>query len=283
MFFADDGYFESPGWYIAGSNASQNTAQTGLTPAENRFLLLTPVSILASNLFRASWGRKRNDNQQFALNIPSTSRRFIFTGQAFDQFDLDVLLNAIDHGHRQGNAEKAVARLDLKEMQYELGLRPGLKSRERITQSLQRLESSRILIENARYCMWMQCISSLLFDTHSKSCFLEIHPAVDAAFRDRLALRMFLRERDEIGARGMCKWLHGLAFASGNPCSISLDRIRRLANLSYPEKKFSERLEKALVFLWENSLLQKMEIRDNSLLLQSNRSLPNERQSFIFF
>lgn len=270
MIFADDGYLENPGWYISGPQPSRAVEHNGLTPAENAFISLSPTLLLVSDLFRASWGRKHDNTDLQRIQHPKSSRALSFSGTNLDQFDLDVLLCCVMQADTGEDGSPRPLRVDIHDLTQLLALKNTSTSRNRIETSLTRLEQARLVVENKRFSTVIRFFPTFIRDTANGAYILDIHQSIRNAFRDKLSLTRFMRERIRLGADGLGKWLHGLAYASGGRCAIRENRLQALSGSPLPALRFTAALDETMKTLLENRLLQHVAFQDNMLILQGN-------------
>jgi hypothetical protein len=280
MFYADEGTFDTPSWYISGPHPGDAATQNGFTPDENRFLRITPACIMASSLFRAVWGGRRPHMHCHQLDMPTATRRFTFTGERFDQFDLDVLTACLAAGDSESG--DGIVRVHMPDILATLDLRSRQDNRRRVHASLSRLEHARLSLEDARYRISFQMMQSLLYDRVDDTCIARVHPAVAGAFHNRPALRMFLRERVLLAPHGLARWLHAALWACGGSCGIARDRLLGLCAVPGEEARLDAELDAALSHLADVHLLHEFHDRGRVLVIKGNRH-GAQRTRTVFF
>ncbi len=284
MIFAGDENFGNPCWYAGGIYAQRRVSAHGITPSENRFLKFTPLFFLASDLFPAMYMRQRKGMAKLPLETISRSRKLAFTGEQFDQADLDVLLACFGEAIESGGLASNGIRLGFKEIVQNLKFRPGKAGREKVLTSLHRLEQARLEVYNTRYRLSLQPVNKLLLDAKKETCLLELHPIVRDTFKNIPGLRVFLQERASLGRNGLAKWLHAVSWANGGRFYMNINRMRSLAGLqTQPRKKTIEHLRQAVQLLDDNHLLRHMEVRGEQGIIMAGTRKDQQHDKCMMF
>ena len=201
------------------------------SPNERLFLAQKCSLYLASDLFPVA-GPKRS---RLCHNLPlqtASSKSLTFSGERFDQTDLDVLLALTALSRTSGMSAGTPFRTNLPEVLGQLGWPQGKRDAKRLLDSLHRLECARLLIRNPRYSYHTTLVGKVLLDHRKADLVVALDDAVQSALLRSDRFPSLLRERREIGDAPLAKWLHGMAWAIPGAFCVEIERLQRLSGLS---------------------------------------------------
>lgn len=219
---------------------------------------------LLSDLFSAEYMDESCFVRKRRLVTLCRDKQLFFTGERFDQWDLDVLLHCVMRAPMsKGRPELLqVAPADLL---HALNLRNSRINRERVFTSLQRLHSGVITIRGGGYRYMTNLLDRVLADARRELCLVEINNDVAAAFHQG-GLTRAARARLSLGRHGLAKWLHGATVVFPGGFASDLKSLHDLCRPRTTQKHhFTNRLGKALALLTDNHTLEHWKMTANSL------------------
>ncbi|OIQ50504.1 hypothetical protein BerOc1_02442 [Pseudodesulfovibrio hydrargyri] len=250
---------------------------TGRRPLRPPFRIQHLGVFFLSDLFSAEYMHDSEFVHRRRLATLCGNKELFFTGNRFDQWDLDVLLYCVRRSPA-GNGGPERCQVKPAELLHAHNRRNNEKNRERVFTSLKRLSSAAICIEGKGYQYTTQLMNRVLVDARQEECLVEVNGDVTMAFR-RNGLEQIMRERLPQGGNGLAKWLLGAAQVYKGGFSSDL---RSLYDLCRPKTKqksqFIKRLEKALEQLEENGILTWWEM-DGHTVRAVPRSTPTRNMA----
>jgi hypothetical protein len=211
---------------------------------------------LASSLFTPGYMTASNFVKDNPLVTLTQGKHLLFTGEIFDQWDLDVLIHcAKQTSLAQGNTGQI--QLEPAPLLRSLNLRNSKRNQERVFASLHRLHTGTIEIAGKGYRYMTRLINRVLLDEEHRQCIVEVNGDVTAALRRGDTTSIKARERLSLGRNGLAKWLHGatMVFRGGFGADVSsLHTLCGAPAKSLPG--FSSRLCKALDVLAQAGFLE---------------------------
>ncbi len=221
----------------------------------SRFRAQHPATYLVSDLFVAGYMGASAFVEHKPLRTLSARKKVYFTGRVFDQWDLDVLTYCTIHtSSKQGKTSPL--RVDVGDLLHAIGHRKDRNNRERLFQSLSRLQEGQIEIVGARYRYMTRLVDRLLLDEKHQFCLVDVNNDVIASIRQSKRMESEFRDRLRLGRNGLAKWLYGalLVFKGGFESDVNC--LRRLCGTSSKSiNSFSIAMEKALTLLKEESII----------------------------
>lgn len=211
-----------------GPLALANRSVFGSTHAS--FNVQKPVRYFVSGLFAASAGQ-RNYVREALLASPSRTKRYTYTGEPLDQFDLDILLHCTAAA---GVARKHGTQIEHAGLIKALGKRNDAAMRKRICDSLTRLQECAIGIDGEGYRYMTRLMNRALLNSAACASLVEINSDFADSIRTMRGLDLLLHERRSLGNNGLAKWLHGVLWVF--PAGFSSD-LATLAELSGMRRK----------------------------------------------
>lgn len=206
-------------------------------------------SYLLSDLFTTGYMEAQGFVRDKPLTTLARGKQFHYTGEIFDQWDLDVLMHCARHTHLAAEGA-ALLRLDPARLLRSLNLRNDSRNREKVFASLQRLHSGQLEIRGARYRYLTRLINRVLLDERNRACLLEVNADLVASLRQGQQAAMEIRDRFSLGRNGMAKWMHGALMVFKGGFSAQLDCLHKLCGSSArTPKSFSLTANKALELL----------------------------------
>lgn len=202
-------------------------------PSHNEQLFLAQKCSMyfASDLFPVAAPRRRPLCHNLPLQTAS-SKSVAFSGERFDQTDLDVLLALAALSRTSGMAPGAPFRVSLPDVLGQLGWPQGKREAKRLLDCLHRLELARLSIRNLRYSYHTSLVSKVLFDHRKADLVAALDDTIQSTLLRSDRFPSFLRERREIGESALAKWLHGMAWAIPGAFCVESERLYRLSGLS---------------------------------------------------
>ncbi|MFW5733839.1 MAG: hypothetical protein ACOCWR_02155 [Oceanidesulfovibrio sp.] len=198
-------------------------------PAQASFSVQKPIRYFVSSLFaaRPAQGDLVRD---LPLASPSRSKRYMYTGEPLDQFDLDILLHctAAATGHRSRGVWMEHAQLI-----KALGKRNDATMRTRICHSLARLQGCSIAIEGQGYRYMTRLMNRALLDSAAGASLVEVNNDFADSIRSMRGLDLMLNERRGLGNDGLAKWLHGALWIFPAGFSSDFSTLSELSGLRH--------------------------------------------------
>ena len=232
------------------------------------FPALGPLEYLASNLFAARFGGDRETCCRKPLVTLEAGPGIRFSGERFDQDDLDVFLACLEPA--LANTGAGTARFEANRLLRRLGRRVDGPGRRRLTASLWRLEAGRLELADAGRRACIRLFNTVLVDRQGGWCMVEVHAQALGALAAMPGLAGLLRDRPGLKGCPLSKWL--LCFGRALPEELVLDLHRLRALCGCPEEthaRFTGRVRAALDRLADNGYLTGMVIGPDGLLRSS--------------
>lgn len=210
-------------------------------PAWPEWMRAAPAAVLRSALFGLV---ERGTRGHCSDNITSWSGVEIFyEGEALDQADLDVWLQALHHCRTDG--QFVVAKLNAATFLRSLGRAAGKGGREWLFASIERLHrgSVSVIADEGRRKYAGYLIAEHSRDESTGEIRIGISPMVATLFGSDFVqvpwdMRLLLQT-------GLAKWLHGYIRSHRttpqNPHRVSLDHLRAICGSSRPDLKYFAR------------------------------------------
>ncbi|QJB57428.1 hypothetical protein [Pseudodesulfovibrio sp. zrk46] len=233
------------------SNRSPFTPQIPKTCFHTQSL----ATYLMSALFRAEY--MAGGDFVHAMPIPTlcSKKELLFTGERFDQWDLDVLLYCALNSPVK-NGTPLPFQFGPANLLHSLGMRNTILNRQRVSNSLRKLHNGVVEIIGSGYRYMTRFIDRVLVDSHTERLIVETNGDVVTTFRtnemsDCLQIRKSLRNN------GLAKWLHGATLVYKGGLTATHDSLH---SLSCPKVRtahlFNTRLDKALDLLEKTNLVE---------------------------
>ncbi|TVM36855.1 hypothetical protein [Oceanidesulfovibrio marinus] len=246
--------------------ASVNTDLFG-SPGSS-FNVQKPIRYFVSSLFAAC--TKQRDRVRDAPFIGlSRNKRYTYSGEPLDQFDLDVLLHCTAAA---GSSRRRGTWIEHTTLIKSLGKRNEASTRQRICDSLARLQECTIGIEGHGYRYMTRLVNRALLDEDACASLVEINSDFAGAIRLRRGLDLMLNERRSLGADGLSKWLHGVLWILPAGFSSDFATLCELSGMSHMNAcDFEKQCREALDLLAENSMITQYDVRQGGRLLVEGR------------
>ncbi len=236
-----------------------------------------PALYLVADLFRAAYDGKRERVIDKPLACLSSKKHLYFSGDTFDQFDLDVLLYV---ARQKPSNRRNHAHVDLGALLRSLNRRNDKAGRTRIQNSLIRLSSGRIDIVGKDYHYITRLIDRLLIDELKQACIIEPNEDVCAALGKRLGHALDPKDRLLLAKSGLANWLHGVLAVFQGGFSSPIDLIRTLSGSQ--TKNFEDELHSALDLLMNAKLARVTHIENNRVCIGGPTSSKEKTACGIF-
>jgi hypothetical protein len=213
-----------------------------------RFLRQKPTLYVVSNLFSACGGARRCVHKQ-ELQTASSHKQMLYSGETLNQKDLDVWLGLLALSPPRDR--NGAAQFKLSSLLGVLQMRNTSAARERVLQSIKRMQAGRIEIIGPRWESALSLVTESAFDRLEGVCRMRINTAVAAVFRHEDRLRIDMKERNALCRQragcGLSKWLHALCSTNENCLKFDMEMVRRLSGYKVPSgEAFAEHLERAM-------------------------------------
>lgn len=240
MFDDQDGIGTLTGGH-AGLSPAANPVRS-MTQQEHEFLRLPPDLLFASGLFQARYLRRRPALSAVQVQSTCSARSLSYTGEALDQFDLDVYLACARCAPRQVSPAPAALKVDLTATARTLLRTASASAKQRVLDSLRRLESARIRVSDSRFTYDLQPVHKVLHDSETARCLVELNAEILRSLQSVGNLNVFLNERFRLGMKGVDRWLHAMLHFSPGLC-IPFRGLAGLAgNAEMPARLLEETL-----------------------------------------
>lgn len=244
--------------------ASVNTDLFG-SPAPF-FNVQKPIRYFVSSLF-AACTKQRDQVRDVPFAGLSRTKRYTYSGDPLDQFDLDVLLHCTAAA---GSSRGRGTWLEHATLIKSLGKRNEASMRQRICDSLARLQECTIGIEGHGYRYMTRLVNRALLDENACASLVEINSDFAGATRLMRGLDLMLNERRSLGANGLAKWMHGVLWILPTGFSSDFTTLCALSGMSHMNAcDFEKQCHEALDLLAENGMLTQYTVgRDGRLLVE---------------
>lgn len=236
-----------------------------------------PALYLVADLFRAAYDGKRESVADKPLTCLSSKKRLYFSGDTFDQFDLDVLLYIARQTTRGRNG---YVHVNIGALLHSMKRRNDKAGRNRVQNSLTRLSSGRIDIDGKRYHYMTRLIDRLLIDEQNQSCLVEPNQDVCAALGKQLSQVLDPQDRLLLSRNGLANWLHGVLAVFRGGFSSPVDLMRSLSGSTV--KSFETELHNALDLLMNANLASVTHIENNRVCIGGPRVCTGKAACGIF-
>lgn len=200
-------------------------SSTGAVPID---ITTTPYLLLCSDLFPAYLARRRQNVKDITIETPPSPRKINFTGERFDQRDLDVLLFCISSALDGTSKSEAGTVIDLNQALASIGKQPSYAARTRIKSCLYRLEQGLIRLSDDKCSCTLRLVNSIFEDSKTRRCHVEVNEDLLSAFRASISPLPFIKERLGLGDDALAKWLHGISWLNSGYYLISVRRLYKL-------------------------------------------------------
>ncbi|MUM77881.1 hypothetical protein GKC30_09565 [Pseudodesulfovibrio sp. F-1] len=228
---------------------------------------------LLSNLFAASFMGRSGFVKDKDLVGLSRNKRVAFTGETFDQWDLDVLLHcAMRSPGARGAAGKV--QVDAAALLREARLRNSEENREQVYASLFRLHTGSLCIEGDGYRSMTRLLDRVLLDQTKERCLVEVNrDIVNALSAQRSWYRAF-DSRFALRRNGLAKWLQGVVLAFSGGFKADIPSLHTLCGMSSRTRYiFPKLVVKALHAMEEAGIVDSWQVEGGRVVV-----LPRNRQ-----
>lgn len=214
---------------LSGSGSPFYSSHTGIhRGAGSVNTICSPSLLLCSDLFPAYLARRRQSVRDYPIETPHNSCEIHFSGERFDQRDLDILLFCISCALGGATKSGIGTVIDLNQALASIGKQPSYAARGRIKSCLYRLEQGLIMVKDERCSCTMRLINSIFEDTHTRRCHVEINEDLLAAFKASQSPLPYIQERLGLGDQALAKWLHGVSWVNRGYFLISVRKLFKL-------------------------------------------------------
>lgn len=238
---------------------------------------------LLSDLFAAGYMGKSKFVRDKRLIGLAKDRKTVFTGEALDQWDLDVLLHC---AMRTAAFPECTGRIhvDPGKLLRDMRLRNYEDNRDRVYSSLFRLHTGALIIVEAGRRGMVRLVERVFLDRSREHCRIEVNRGVVNALHCARYREMTLETRADLKRCGLAKWLHGASTIFRGGFRAELTSLHRLCGASNRSRYiFPGLLAKALALMAECGVVDSWEL-DGPLLkvLPSSRPGPGEAHGELF-
>ncbi|QGY40378.1 hypothetical protein GM415_09635 [Pseudodesulfovibrio cashew] len=243
------------GPYVAAFDGFFGNAQE-----ESRFRQQRLGVYFLSDLFSAGYMGKTDYVKDKELVTLARDKTMTFTGETFDQWDLDVLIHCVMRTPTSGGGSEKV-RIDPGELLRAVNLRNYDMNRERVFSSLWRLHMGSMMIEGKGYRYMTRLIDRVLLDQRLGSCLVEVNQDVVTSIRHERNLSLDMENRRCFKRNGLAKWLHGAIMSFKGGFVAEMECLRALCGA--PDRSrhaFPARLTKALDVMSECDAIRDWQI-----------------------
>lgn len=228
---------------------------------------------LLSDLFSSSFmGNSRFVRDRRLISL-ARDKTVSFTGETFDQWDLDVLMHCALRTvlSREGGGK---IQIEPAEMLRDMGLRNYEENRDRVYTSLFRLHTGSLLIEGKGYSYMTRLIDRVLLDRSKDQCLVEVNGDVVNSLRYERNLRMTVENRFSFKRNGLAKWLYGAVRVFKGGFKADIDCLHVLCGASNRNRYiFPQMLGKALDAMEKRGVVESWELDVRQLMV-----FPSTRQ-----
>lgn len=238
------------------------------SPNKTTFRTQRLGTYLISDLFLGDYMAPSRFVHNKQLTTLARGKDLFFTGETFDQWDLDVLLHCVVNA--PANARQACQiRFSPADLLRALNLRNNKLNQAQVFASLQRLHTGVIDIAGSDYRYMTRLINRVLIDRQQNQCLVEINNDVVTTFRSG-STPMKLEDRRFLGRNGMAKWLFGATKVFEGGFTSTMDSLCALCGTPARQKRFfANRLGKALDLLADNGRIEDWTIDGDTIRVAS--------------
>jgi hypothetical protein len=237
---------------------------------------------LLSNLFSASFmGTSRFVKDKRLVSL-ARDKTVTFSGDTFDQWDLDVLLHCAARtiDSRDGTGKIQV---DPAALLRDARLRNFEENRDQVYASLFRLHTGSLCIEGKGYRYMTRLIDRVLLDQSKERCLVEVNGDVVNSLRCERDLRFTLESRLGFKRCGLAKWLHGAVLVFKGGFKADMNSLHMLCGTSNRSRYiFPKLVGKALAAMEQGGLVGSWQIDGRKVMvLPRNRERSDTACGFI--
>lgn len=228
---------------------------------------------LLSNLFSSSFmGTSCFVKDQRLVNL-ERDKTVSFSGETFDQWDLDVLLHCVVRtiAIRDGVGKIQV---DPAELLRDARLRNFEENQDQVYASLFRLHTGSLCIQGKGYRYMTRLIDRVLLDQSKGRCLVEVNSDVVNSLRCERDLRIAVQSRFGFKRSGLAKWLHGAIMVFKGGFKADMNSLHMLCGASNRSRYiFPKLVGKALAAMEESGLVGSWQIDGQRVMV-----LPRSRE-----
>jgi len=224
---------------------------------------------LASGLFRAGT-RRREIRERMPLAFPDAPDtrgprlRARFSGERFDQDDLDVFLACVELALADGGT----ARFNANALLHRLERRVSPQARHCLAASLWRMEAGRLELADGSRNTCVRLFSTVLVDHLGGACRVGVHSEVLGVFRAYPGLAALIRDRLRLKGRPMVQWLLGFLRVFPEDCLLDPLKLGGLCGgPAGARRPFAARVHESLKYLADMGYLAGLSIRPDGRAL----------------
>jgi len=237
---------------------------------------------LLSNLFSASYMGRSCFVKDKGLVGLSRDTTVSFTGETFDQWDLDVLLHC---AMRSSGARDASGRVqvDAASLLRDARLRNSEENREQVYASLFRLHTGCLRIEGEGYRSMTRLLDRVLLDQTKERCLVEVNRDFVNSLSGERGRHRTIGNRLALRRNGLAKWLQGVALAFPGGFRADIPSLHALCGMSNRARYlFPKLLEKALGAMEGAGIVDSWQVEGRrAVVLPRNRQRTDAACGFI--
>ncbi len=232
-------------------------------PRQDKFRLQRLGVYLVSDLFNPGYMSASNFVKDKPLVTLAQGKHLFFTGETFDQWDLDVLIYCAENTNSVQGGTKQI-QLEPAQLLRSLHLRNSKLNQERVFASLHRLHTGAIEIVGKGYRYMTRLINRVLLDEKRQQCIVEVNSDVVDSLRQGDKVSMEIQERFSLGRNGLAKWLHGTTMVFKGGFGAEVNCLHTLCGAPARSLRgFSSRLCNTLKVLSQAGLLEDWKMEGN--------------------
>lgn len=245
---------------------AKTTIQLPLWPKSER---AAPSGFLRSALFGVvRRGRRKQYKGEELASWRGT--RLSYTGEALDQGDLDIWLQALELLRAQGGDFDQPIYFSLRDFLRQLGRAEGGKDHEWLKRGIVRMTACALQFYDGRYIYGGTLITNFGWDEYSGDYFIILNSKLVPLFLDNAYTRLRWETRLALKTN-YSQWLHGYICSHqatpDNPHRIRIAMLAKLSRSSFSRQRdFRRKVEESLHELQQHGVLASWYIDERNVL-----------------
>ncbi|BCS89773.1 hypothetical protein [Pseudodesulfovibrio sediminis] len=225
---------------------------------------------LLSDLFTAGFMSASEFVHDKRLVTLARDKTTTYTGETFDQWDLDVLIHCVTRSSVvNGHTQKVL--IEPGKLLRSMNLRNTEMNQDHVFSSLWRLHTGSIMIIGKGYRYMTRLIDRVLLDEKEGNCLVEVNTDIVSSLKHERNLSLDVETRNYFRRNGLAKWLHGAVMTFKGGFVADTDSLHALCGAPARSKHlFPTRLIKALEIMEECCAIKSWKVEENSVMVVPN-------------
>jgi len=244
-------------------------------PVGNSFRQQRLGVYLLSDLFNAGFMSASEFVHNKRLTTLARDKVTSYTGETFDQWDLDVLIHCVTHSSKSENRTHKVF-IDPARFLRAMNLRNTEINQDRLFSSLWRLHTGSIMITGKGYRYMTRLIDRVLLNENDGNCLVEVNTDIVTSLKHERNLSLDIETRNSFKRNGLAKWPLGAIMTFKGGFVADMDSLHSLCGASARSRHtFPARLIKALEIMEECCAIKSWKVEEESVMVVPNCTRSN--------